>query len=431
MDNKVNITTLWIAILMLFCVTLSAQNEIQSPYSNFGIGVPTNRTNGMLNSMGGVAYAIQSPYFVNFKNPASYAAFDSLSFVADASMSIYSTHLETDELRQKGSFARADYLAIGLPITRHWRTSVGILPFSDLGYDISTTRNIENIGEVRYDYSGTGGLVQFYWGNAFKICKGLSIGLNISYLFGNLNTLNYAYFSGQNFLNSRVANINYVDGIYLTGGVQYVTKIQEKHILGFGLVYENSAYVWTRENLLINTFTGSGFSASTAVDTVVCRFDDDAIRGTAKLPQTIGGGITYSYKDILKVGADVTWENWTRFSMNNTDSDMFKDAVISAVGLQYIPNPTSPKYMKRINFRAGVRYSTGYLNIRNQPIQEFSVACGIGFPIRTFNFNSSFNVMFEYIHTGTTKEQLIQQNYYRFSFSFTLYEKWYQRVKLD
>ena len=46
MDNKVNITTLWIAILMLFCVTLSAQNEIQSPYSNFGIGVPTNRTNG-------------------------------------------------------------------------------------------------------------------------------------------------------------------------------------------------------------------------------------------------------------------------------------------------------------------------------------------------------------------------------------------------
>lgn len=431
MGNKNYITTIWVMVLMLFCVSATAQNEIHSPYSNFGIGTPTYRTNGILSSMGGVAYAMQSPYYVNFKNPASYAVFDSLSFVADAGMSIYSTRLETDELSQKGSFARADYLAIGLPITRHWRTSVGILPFSDLGYDITTQRTVENIGDVRYDYSGTGGLVQFYWGNAFKICKGLSIGLNVSYLFGNLSTLNYAYFSGTSFLNSRVANINYVDGIYLSGGLQYVAKIKEKHTLGFGLVYENSAYVWTRENLLINTFTGSGFSASTSVDTVVCLFDDDAIHGTAKLPQTIGGGISYSYKDIVKVGADVTWENWERFSMNNANTDVYKDAIISAVGVQYIPNPTSPKYFKRINFRAGARYSTGYLNIRNQPIRELSIACGVGFPIRTFNFNSSFNMMFEYIHTGTKNAELIEQNYYRLSFSFTLHEKWYQRVKLD
>lgn len=431
MGKRCNIRFILALMCVIFCVSVEAQNEIQSPYSNFGIGVPTNCTNGILCSMGGVGYALQSPYYVNFKNPASYAAFDSLTFVGDAGMSVYSTRLETDELVQKGAFARADYLAIGLPLTRHWRTSVGILPFSDLGYDITTSRTLENIGDVRYDYSGTGGLVQFYWGNAFKIYKGLSIGLNISYIFGNFNTLHYAYFSGNNFLNSRIANVNYWDGLYLSGGIQYETQIQEKHKLGFGMVYENSAFVITRENLLVSTFTGSGFSASTAVDTVVCNFGENAIRGTAKLPQKLGGGLSYNYKDMLTVSADVTWENWKKFSMRNLDSDKYKNAFISALGVQYVPNPTSPKYFKRMNFRAGVSYSTGYLVIREQPIRELSIGCGIGFPIRTFNFNSSFNLMFEYIHTGTQKMNLIDQNYYRFSLSFTLYEKWYQRVKLN
>ena len=155
-----------------------AQNEIRMPYSSYGIGSVNHYSNGILDGMGSVSYAMQNPYYINFRNPASYAAFDSLSFIADAAASIYYSKLSQESYTQKNSYAKPNYLAIGLPVTRHWRTSVGIKAFSTIGYEIETTKNIANVGEVSYTYSGNGGINQLYWGNAFKICKGLSIGLS-------------------------------------------------------------------------------------------------------------------------------------------------------------------------------------------------------------------------------------------------------------
>ena len=176
-------------MLVFCCLCFSfaqAQNEIRMPYSSYGIGSINHLSNGTLDAMGSVSYAMQNPYYINFRNPASYAAFDSLSFLADAAASIYYSKLSQKGISQKNSFAKPNYLAIGLPVTRHWRTSVGIRAFSTVGYEITTTKNIPNVGEVDYTYSGDGGLNQLYWGNAFRICKGLSIGLNASYMFGTI-----------------------------------------------------------------------------------------------------------------------------------------------------------------------------------------------------------------------------------------------------
>ena len=87
-------------------------------------------------------------------------------------------------------------------MTRHWRTSVGVKPFSDIGYNIVNSEVIDDIGSITYTYSGKGGLNQLYWGNAFKICKGLSIGLNVSYMFGSV----YSYSKSLEKYAQRVRN---------------------------------------------------------------------------------------------------------------------------------------------------------------------------------------------------------------------------------
>lgn len=418
-------------ILFLFSsFLLKSQNEIGSPYSGYGVGILTNRSNGILSQMGGVSYAMQSPYYINCKNPASYSVFDSLSFVADGGFSIFSTKQVTSTMTQKGSFARADYLSIGFPITKRWRTSVGILPYSDLGYDILTTNTVDNIGSVEYSYEGTGGLIQFYWGNAFRICKGLSLGLNVSYLFGNFNTLRFVYFSEDNFFNSRIADIRYLDGINLSGGLQYFVSVKDKHKLGFGIVYENTPFMWSLENLLITNFDNTVYEYETDLDTVAINMGDNALKGKVKMPQILGGGVSYNFDERLILSADVTWQNWKKFSMTNS-SDSLKDNFIYALGAQFTKDPNSSSYLNRLCFRVGTRYSTGYIVIRDTPIREFSVSAGLGFPLNSYNFKSTLNVMFEYTHFGTVKSDLIAQNYFRFSFNFTLHEKWYQRVKLD
>ena len=418
---------LWIMVFCCLCLSFTqAQNEIRMPYSSYGIGSVNHLSNGILDGMGSVSYAMQNPYYINFRNPASYAAFDSLSFIADAAASIYYSKLSQKGTIQKNSYAKPNYLTIGLPVTRHWRTSIGIKAFSTVGYEIETTKNIPNIGEVNYTYSGDGGLNQLYWGNAFKICKGLSVGLNVSYMFGSIFASSNTEFGENTILNSYINDAYHVDGIYLEGGLQYFFNIGEKHKIGLGAVYSNTAYIWAKEKLLINTYSGSYISTST-YDTVLHKND---LRGSLNIPQSVDVGLSYSYKDKLVIAGDVTWQNWANFKFMKP-CDSLQNTIIASLGAQFIPDPTSNKFFKKMAFRVGGRYSTGELLLRNKPISEFGVCLGVGIPLTSFNTHSSLNILFEYGKTGTLVNDLIRQDYFRFSFCFTLQERWYQRVKLD
>lgn len=394
----------------------------------YGVGLLSNVTSGAYDAMGKVGYAMQNPHLINFKNPASYVAFDSLSFIGDVAFSIYASTLSTSETNQKATYARPGYFAIGIPVTRHWRTSAGVKPYSNLGYSIIDSKTVENVGNVDYQYSGSGGLIQIYWGNAFKICKGLSIGLNASYLFGNLSYSKSAVIEGENFFNALKNTTLDLDGIHLSAGIQYFVNVKKKHTLGFGLVYENSVYIWARQKDFAYTYTSS---STTPSDTAGFA----SSRGNLKLPQSIGGGFSYQYKDKLWVTADVTWENWERFHLSTeTMRENFSNSMNYSVGLQFIPDATSSNYAKKIRLRLGARYSTGHINAttdKTVTISDFSISAGIGLPLKLITSQSSIGIMFEYGKMGTHQHNLLKENYFRFSLHFTLQEKWYQRVKLD
>ena len=104
MLRKINHIVCILLACCLFYFSSQAQNEISMPYSSYGIGMVNRSSNGVLDAMGGVSYAMQSPYYVNFRNPASYAAFDSLSFIADAAASVYMATLNQRDLTQKNTY---------------------------------------------------------------------------------------------------------------------------------------------------------------------------------------------------------------------------------------------------------------------------------------------------------------------------------------
>ena len=428
MLQRIDCKTVWMCVFCCLCMLMArAQNEISTPYSSYGIGVVNRSSNGILDAMGGVSYAMQNPYYINFRNPASYAAFDSLSFIADVAASVYSSHLNQRQLSQRNSYAKPGYIAIGLPVTRHWRTSVGIMPFSDIGYGIENNDVVENIGPVHYMYSGKGGLNQLYWGNAFKICKGLSIGLNASYMFGSVYNSSNTEFEGENLFNTYINDAYLVDGIYLDAGIQYMFNIGEKHRIGLGVVYSNTAYIWAKEKLLVNAYSGA-YVSTTLYDTVLYK---ESLHGRLNIPQSIGGGFSYTYADKMTIAADVTWHNWTKFQFMKPSNDTLQNSITASLGFQFIPDPLSNKFFRKMAFRVGGKYSTGELVVRNKPISELGVCIGVGIPLNTFNTHSSINILFEYGKIGTLANDLVRQNYFRFSFNFILQERWYQRVKLD
>ena len=417
-----------------------AQNDINSPYSSFGLGNLSRRSNAVLSSMGGVGYAMQNPYYINFKNPAAFFDFDSLSFIADLAFTLNNQNMRTKAQSYNGTYAQLDYIAIGLPVLPVWRTSAGIMPFSDVGYGILDERNdIEHFGKVTYEYKGNGGLQLLYWGNAFKVLKKLTLGINLSYLFGTIHTTSFTQYDDKETpytFNSMISNFRYVDGIQITGGLQYHTMIHEKHHICLGTIFENAVKVWSRENFIALNYMGQYSASSTSFDTVIYKVGKDAWRSSVKMPHIVGGGFTYEYKDKVLTALDITWQNWKRFSMEKsiqTSKDSLKNNFIAAIGVQYTPNALSSKYYNKINFRAGARFSSGYIVIHNHPISEFSVSVGLGLPIPSqFNiYHSSVNIMLEYSRLGTIKYDLISHDYFKLTFNFIFQEKWYQRRKLD
>jgi hypothetical protein len=176
-------------LFLLLCgtLTLSGQVRIASPYSRFGLGDLSDINNAWNLSMGQLSYGMRDPYHVNFGNPASYTAFDSLSFVFDGGFSTDFVSLTTSSQSTSRTYATVGYLNFGMPVTRWWKSQIGLIPVSDVGYNLGTITQLEGIGDVIHTYTGDGGINRFIWGNGFKILKNLSVGFNFSYVFGNVD----------------------------------------------------------------------------------------------------------------------------------------------------------------------------------------------------------------------------------------------------
>ena len=78
--------TLWALVLTMLSGVAMAQNNTNSPYTRYGYGQLADQGSANSKGMGGVAYALRDKHLVNFANPASYSAVDSLTFIFDGGM---------------------------------------------------------------------------------------------------------------------------------------------------------------------------------------------------------------------------------------------------------------------------------------------------------------------------------------------------------
>ena len=70
---------------------------------------------------------------------------------------------------------------------KHVGVSFGLIPFTNIGYNYSVTDYLDGDRSTTYTntYSGSGGIHQVYFGAGWEFLKGLSIGANVSYIWGS------------------------------------------------------------------------------------------------------------------------------------------------------------------------------------------------------------------------------------------------------
>ena len=373
---------------------------------------------------------------VNYLNPASYARLDTLTFLFDAGISLHLTNFSEKGVRRNAKNANIEYVVAGFKAARRLGLSFGLIPFSNVGYQYSASQALTaqpGSTILTNTYTGTGGVRQAYLGIGWEPIKGLALGANMSYMWGDYNRRlinSYSDGSVNNLVHQYTIDIR---SYKVDFGAQYTAKVSSKDYITLGLTFSPTHKIGGKpqlQEILTNSQTNVSDTTSYGGD-----FD-------LNLPNFFGVGLMWNHNDKWKVGADYTLQQWSsvKFPSYETNGSVssfaLRDNVLTdrhklTLGGDFCPAPFSRNFFNRIHYRAGVSYATPYIKVYgNDGPTEMSASIGFGIPIiNPYNNRSFLNVSAQWVHS--TAKNYITENVFRINVGLTFNELWFKKWKLE
>lgn len=403
-----------------------AQTSTNSPYTRYGFGQLSDQSFGNSQAMGGISYGLRNGLQINASNPASYSAVDSLTFIFDAGMSLQNANFKEGDIKTNAKNSSVDYLAVQFRLMKGLGFTAGFLPYSNVGYNMSrsnvvTTDDNGTTTTATQSYYGDGGLQQVFFGLGYNVFKGLSVGANFSYLYGDISHTATTAFSNSNAFSSARTHKIEVSDYKLDFGVQYTHQLKEKHVLNIGAAYSFGHDLNSTGYEYIEKYS----SSTVATQTV------DTIQNAFAIPHTFGIGATYVYDNRLTVGADYTLQKWEDVKFFN-DNNTFQNRSKISVGAEYLPNPIGRSYLSKVRYRVGAYYSSPYAKINGMDgNKEYGVSLGFGLPLTTYHGRSILNISGQFVKVSPKVSGMLEESYLRINIGLTFNERWFMKWKVD
>ena len=428
-----------IVLFVLFAFQLNAQQGTSSPYSFYGIGTLKFKGTVENKSMGGLSIYTDSIH-ANLRNPAGYVGSNLKSFNEESRPVKFAVAGSSNRINLKANSGSAntsastfDYLTLSVPIGK-FGVGFGLLPYTSVGYKLEDTDN----DLVTNRYTGEGGLNKTFLGIGYQIAKGLSIGVDVSYNFGNVrnSVIEFVYDDENNLVQyqSRENNRSDLSGLNYNVGLSYRTMLSKKLELITGLTYAPESTLTSNNQRSFSTIVISPVSGQEfEVNTIEADLQTSGLKRTdLTLPSRIsfGAGLGQPLKWFL--GAEYTYQNTKKFAnpIFSVDNTTFVNSSNISVGGFFVPDYDSfSKYWKRITYRAGLHYENTGLEINKETINEFGISFGVGLPVGSVFSNA--NLGFELGKRGTTNQNLIQENFVNVNISLSLNDRWFQKLKYN
>lgn len=426
MINKIRVITL--IGLVLFPAVLFAQfnNNTTSPYSRYGIGDLQPYSFGRSVAMGGTGIAVRNGYQINMANPASYSAIDTLGFMFEFGMNGKFTSYKTDLGSTGANDVNFQYFAMNFQVSNRIGAAMGLVPFSDVGYDVKINDDIENTGPVQTNYYGVGTISQAFIGLGVEPFKNLSLGANLNYTFGMLNrNSEVAFYGASDFYSIQQYKNLQISDFGVEFGAQATIPLKNNNKIILGVVYEhNPTYVANTSDL-----TQKIISSGNSTDRDTLNLLENS-KGKIEYPRSVGVGLSYSKLNKLEINADYVYQAWGDSKFFGEGSAFLTDLNKFALGAEWIPDKFSIRsYTNRIAYRAGLKYEQTYLVFNGQQINDFGISFGVGLPV--YRSNSTINVAAEIGRKGTKSNNLVLENYARLNLSVNLYDLWFIKRRFD
>ena len=409
---------LTISLFTWLTLPVLAENGLNSPYTRYGFGQLAGMETGTNKSMGGTGIGVLNSNQINMLNPASYAAVDTLTFLLDVGMSLSNTNIAEGKTRMNSGSATFDYVAMQFRLLPRLGMTIGLTPFSNIGYDFGGTVPVLDDGEYEITatnrYNGVGGMRQVTAGLGYMPVKGLAIGANLSYVYGEIYHYIYNQYS-ETTISSRTkqyrADVTTYNAEF---GLQYqATMGKSKFVLGatyqLGHGIDDEAYI---------------------IQTMEEANDTIAAHSFLSMPSAYGMGVSYSYDNRLTIAADYKLQRYG-------DVDFFGEKGVdshrASIGVEYIPELMTRKLFRSAHYRAGLHYTTAHYTIGGKPgPTEYGATIGIGLPIMNrWNGKSIINISGQYVHVRPSESGMITENMFRLNIGLSINETWFNKWKVQ
>ena len=417
--------TLCALLLTMVTGMAIAQNNTNSPYTRYGYGDLSDQSFGNSKAMGGIAFGLRDGAQINPLNPASYTAIDSLTFIFEGGVSLQNMNISGSGVKLNAKNSSFDYLAMQFRLHPRIAMSIGLLPFSNVGYSVSDSKVDNGVSQTR-SFTGDGGLHQLYGGIGVKVLKNLSLGVNASYFWGDITRTRTIIYPATSESYSYIQQMGVSISDYkLDFGTQYTLDFNKKHSMTIGAVF-------SPKHKLNNDYT---------VTTQVSTTNSNNLDATLELPNTFGVGFTYNYDKRLTVGADYSLQQWskTNFGVVTSDENVrqdfnetftYCDRTKISVGAEYIPNLIGRSYFAHIKYRLGAYYTTPYYKIDGKKAsREYGVTAGFGLPVP--RSRSILSISGQFVRVKGLETNMVNENIFRVSIGLTFNERWFFKRRVE
>ncbi|MBP5258707.1 MAG: hypothetical protein J6Z41_08250 [Prevotella sp.] len=430
--KKISLLTL----AFLTTMGLWAQSGTNSPYSQYGYGCLAEQPSGFNTAMNGLSQGFRLHNQVNYTNPASYSALDSLTFIFDVGASGWMSNYKEGGVKKNASSANFEYALGAFRVAKGVGVSFGLVPYSNVGYNYFNTQDVsevENSTTYTNTYSGDGGLHEVFLGAAWQPVKYVSIGANIGYLWGDINRSIINSYSDAYVNTLSKTYYMEVNSYKLDLGAQFIVPVNRNSDITIGVTFSPKHKLKTDpECRVVSTNSSTGVS-----DTALYVLND-----VLDLPASFAVGATYNHRNKLRLGFDYQLQKFGDIEMpqysvvNNVPQyslvkGLLNDRSRYTFGGEYCRKEDGRRFVDKVRYRFGASYATPYIKINGvDGPKEVSLSAGFGLPIiNNYNNRSMLNISGQWTRRSATG--MIRENEFRINIGLTFNEKWFQKFKVQ
>lgn len=395
----------------MLSIGVGAQNLTSSPYSRYAYGDLNENVPTGYRGMGGVGFGMRNNKAINPSQPASFTACDSLTFMMDVAASVnWSRYQDATGQRNKAN-GSLEYVTVQIPFWKQWIAfSAGLLPYSSVGYTISLDGETEG-GDYHFNelYEGSGSISEVYGGLSFNALNWFAAGVNVYYMWGNLNRMRTLTFT-ESGLNPTIQNeLLHVSSVRLRYGAQFFHTWQN-HSFVLGAILESKMKL-NSDYLLVETQT---------LDSIPIYQDG------WQLPLVWGVGASYTWDNRLTLAFDYERQHMSSMLYNGLPGHYsgLQDRNRFALGIEYRHNPLGRRYVDQVRWRVGANMQDEYLS--SIGAKRITASIGVGLPLSSIG--TIINTTVEYSHRG--KKSGLEENALRLTIGVSIAESWFFKRKL-